>query len=94
MILKNQKKKTGDIVGLNTAYGWKCLFLMEEGVWEHPKEFTSLVNKLKRHPLSNGFHYVGILVLEPNGFLTVHSDTPIEKQLSVPLVQDEHFHFA
>ena len=87
-------KRLGNPVPESLASGWKSEYLMLNGEWIAGADLDFLKNSFYSLPFSQSIKRVGLMCLEPNGWITVHSDLPVCQQIAIPLVQDDGFHFA
>lgn len=87
-------KTTGLPLSEKSCRGWLCEYLKIDNNWVPLPELLFLKEMLLQLPFINLVSRVGLVVLEPNGYINVHSDSPVHYQIAIPLIQDDGFHFV
>lgn len=89
-----RSKSTGDLLPTEFCSGWGAQYLIVDGKNVAPAEFEFLVEKIQSIKLLNDLSRVVVLSLSPGGYIVPHSDTPVEMQVSIPLIFDDGFRFV
>lgn len=89
-----RSKATGDLLPREFCSGWGAQYLIVDGENVAPAGFEFLVEKIQSIKLLNDLSRVAVMSLSPGGYIIPHSDTPVEMQVSIPLILDSGFKFV